>query len=214
MEAKWPVVQMVTAPLGECGAGMWGDRCTEDWTCNHWWIHPWTYSLRNTWQASSSSHRWEHYEDHVSDFSSVFHPAHPTGGQGAVSGSKPAPHCRLPHKPVIACESTEMWAWHASLQHWGTTGNHFCSIPVHPLHLKLHLQLLNVQKFCDNSVIVGLITDGDDREYRELTQNLLDWCLQNCLHINPGKPKGLVVDFSRGQHSPSSLMGIQGYGHW
>lgn len=57
--------------------------------------------------TGSSGVNWEHYEDHVSDLSSVFHPAHPTGGQGAVSGSKPPPHCRLPHKPVIACEGTE-----------------------------------------------------------------------------------------------------------
>lgn len=58
--------------------------------------------------AGSSGDNWEHYEDHVSDLCSVFHPAHPTRGQGAVSGSKPPPHSRLPHTPVIACEGTEI----------------------------------------------------------------------------------------------------------
>ncbi|KAM3875368.1 alpha-2-macroglobulin [Diretmus argenteus] len=53
----------------------------------------------------------------------------------------------------------------------------------------------HLQKFSDDSAIVGLITDEDDREYRGLTQDFVDWCQQNHLQINAGKPKELVVYF-------------------
>ncbi|KAI3368275.1 hypothetical protein L3Q82_007821 [Scortum barcoo] len=54
----------------------------------------------------------------------------------------------------------------------------------------------HLQKFSDDSaVVVGLITDGDDREYRGLIQDFADWCLRNNLQINAGKTKELVVDF-------------------
>ncbi|KAI3369209.1 hypothetical protein L3Q82_007442 [Scortum barcoo] len=60
----------------------------------------------------------------------------------------------------------------------------------------------HLQKFSDDSAVVGLITDGDDREYRGLIQDFADWCLRNNLQINAGKTKELVVDFRRRRHSP------------
>ncbi|KAI3353981.1 hypothetical protein L3Q82_018538 [Scortum barcoo] len=56
----------------------------------------------------------------------------------------------------------------------------------------------HLQKFSDDSAVVGLITDGDDREYRGLIQDFADWCLRNNLQINAGKTKQLVVDFHAG----------------
>lgn len=46
-----------------------------------------------------------------------------------------------------------------------------------------------MQKFFDGSGIVGPITDGNDREYRELTQDQVDWNQKNYLWINTGKNK-------------------------
>ena len=68
----------------------------------------------------------------------------------------------------------------------------------------------HLQKFSDDSAIIGLITDGDDREYRELTHNFVDWCQQNRLQINAGKTKEMVVDFRRCTHSPLTPLNIQG----
>ncbi|KAI3374114.1 hypothetical protein L3Q82_005934 [Scortum barcoo] len=65
-------------------------------------------------------------------------------------------------------------------------------------------------KFSDDSAVVGLITDGDDREYRGLIQDFADWCLRNNLQINAGKTKELVVDFRRRRHSPPAPVSIQG----
>lgn len=55
----------------------------------------------------------------------------------------------------------------------------------------------------DNSAILGLITDGDNREYRELTQDFVDWCQQNW---NTGKTKELVIDFHRHKHPPAEML--------
>ncbi|XP_051920057.1 uncharacterized protein LOC127599886 [Hippocampus zosterae] len=67
----------------------------------------------------------------------------------------------------------------------------------------------HLQKFSDDSAIVGLITEGDDREYRGLTKDFVDWCQQNLLQINPRKTKELVVDFCKKKSSPTP-MNIQG----
>ncbi|TWW54269.1 hypothetical protein D4764_0016560 [Takifugu flavidus] len=37
----------------------------------------------------------------------------------------------------------------------------------------------HLQKFSDDSAAVGLITDGDDTEYRGLIQDFVDWSLRN-----------------------------------
>ncbi|MDG2555456.1 reverse transcriptase family protein [Vibrio parahaemolyticus] len=68
----------------------------------------------------------------------------------------------------------------------------------------------HLQKFSDDSAIVGLITDGDDREYRELNQDFVDWCLRNHLQINAGKTKELMVDFRRCRLLPPTMVNIQG----
>ncbi|KAK3514993.1 hypothetical protein QTP70_003264 [Hemibagrus guttatus] len=71
------------------------------------------------------------------------------------------------------------------------------------------------QKFSDDSAIVSLITDDDDREYRELIQDFVNWCQRNwcqrnCLQINAEKNKELVVDFRRHKHPSLPLVNIQG----
>nr|AAA83744.1 orf2 [Batrachocottus baicalensis] len=68
----------------------------------------------------------------------------------------------------------------------------------------------HLQKFSDDSAIVGLISADDDREYRELNQDFLGWCQRNRLQINSSKTKELVVDFRRGKRSPPLPLSIQG----
>ncbi|XP_041860220.1 uncharacterized protein LOC121651828 [Melanotaenia boesemani] len=68
----------------------------------------------------------------------------------------------------------------------------------------------HLQKYSDDSAVVGLITDGDDREYRGLIQDFVDWSLRNNLQINTSKTKELVVDFRRHNNSPPVPVNIQG----
>ena len=53
------------------------------------------------------------------------------------------------------------------------------------------------QKFCDDSAFVGLISDGDNRAYRELIKDFVDWCQRNHLQLHARKTKELMVDFHR-----------------
>ncbi|KAK3527069.1 hypothetical protein QTP86_008800 [Hemibagrus guttatus] len=68
----------------------------------------------------------------------------------------------------------------------------------------------HLQKFSDDFATVGLIIDDDDREYRELIQEFVNWCQRNCLHINAGKTKELVVHFRRHKHPSPPPVNIQG----
>ncbi|KAM8738428.1 uncharacterized protein AB9X84_020913 [Acanthopagrus schlegelii] len=66
-----------------------------------------------------------------------------------------------------------------------------------------------MEKFSDDSAIIGLITDEDDRTYRELIQDFVDWCRQNHLQLNAGKTKELLVDFRR-HKQPCTQVNILG----
>ena len=66
----------------------------------------------------------------------------------------------------------------------------------------------HLQKFSDDSAIVGLIRDGD-RAYRKLIQDFVDWCQRNHLQLNAGKTKELVVDFRR-HKQPCTQVNILG----
>uniref|UniRef100_A0A8C6M681 Reverse transcriptase domain-containing protein n=1 Tax=Nothobranchius furzeri TaxID=105023 RepID=A0A8C6M681_NOTFU len=70
----------------------------------------------------------------------------------------------------------------------------------------------HLQKFSDDSAIVGLITGEDDSEYRRGTLDFVDWCQQNHLLINAGKTKELVVDFRRRRPTTVTPVNIQGVG--
>ncbi|KAK7896388.1 hypothetical protein WMY93_021713 [Mugilogobius chulae] len=67
-----------------------------------------------------------------------------------------------------------------------------------------------LQKFSDDSAIIGFITDDNDAEYRGLTQDFVDWCQQNHLLLKAGKIKEMVVDFRRRHTIALPPVNIQG----
>uniref|UniRef100_A0A3P9KN81 Reverse transcriptase domain-containing protein n=1 Tax=Oryzias latipes TaxID=8090 RepID=A0A3P9KN81_ORYLA len=64
-------------------------------------------------------------------------------------------------------------------------------------------------KFADDTTLVGLITKGDETNYREEVDLLTKWCRDNNLLLNVGKTKEIVVNFQRGntQHLPLIIDG-------
>uniref|UniRef100_A0AAZ1X703 Reverse transcriptase domain-containing protein n=1 Tax=Oreochromis aureus TaxID=47969 RepID=A0AAZ1X703_OREAU len=52
-------------------------------------------------------------------------------------------------------------------------------------------------KFADDTTVVGLISKGDEAEYREEVLKLAAWCSENKLTLNTKKTKELIVDFRR-----------------
>lgn len=65
-----------------------------------------------------------------------------------------------------------------------------------------------LKNFSDESAIVGLIIDGDDEEYRERTQNFVDWC-EPLDQSNMRKTKERAVDSHRHKHNPRQPINIK-----
>ncbi|KAI4896218.1 hypothetical protein NFI96_025832, partial [Prochilodus magdalenae] len=65
-------------------------------------------------------------------------------------------------------------------------------------------------KFADDATIVGLISDGDERAYRNEVECLDGWCKVNDLVLNTSKTKEIVVDFRRTKKSDHLPLHISG----
>ncbi len=67
----------------------------------------------------------------------------------------------------------------------------------------------HLQKFSDDSSIVGCINSDNEEEYRGLIESFVTWCNKNHLKLNISKTKELVVDYQR-KRSPPVPVTIQG----
>src|SRR4029434_2142808 len=68
----------------------------------------------------------------------------------------------------------------------------------------------HIQKFSDDSAVVGCIRDGQKGEYRSLLDILVQWCRHIHLQLNTSKTKEMVVDFRRSRPPllPVSIEGV------
>ena len=68
----------------------------------------------------------------------------------------------------------------------------------------------HLQKFSDDTAIVGCIRDGQEGEYRSLVEDFVQWCKLNHLQLNTTKTKEMVVDFQRTKRAllPVSIEGV------
>lgn len=67
----------------------------------------------------------------------------------------------------------------------------------------------HLQKFSDDSAIVGCVSGGEELEYRTVIKDFVRWCELNNLQLNVTKTRELVVDLKRTK-SPVSPVSIQG----
>ncbi len=63
-------------------------------------------------------------------------------------------------------------------------------------------------KFADDTILIGLIQDGDESAYRQEVKELSVWCSLNNLELNTLKTVEMIMDFRRNPpcsppHSPS-----------
>ncbi|XP_053508024.1 uncharacterized protein LOC128624412 [Ictalurus furcatus] len=67
----------------------------------------------------------------------------------------------------------------------------------------------HLQKFSDDSSIIGCIADDREEEYRDLIESFIGWCDIHHLQLSTGKTKELVVDFRRSKrpHTPVVIRG-------
>lgn len=58
-------------------------------------------------------------------------------------------------------------------------------------------QLCHLQKFSDDTAVVGCIEEGHEMEYRTLITSFVEWCEANRLQLNVTKTKEMEIDFRR-----------------
>ncbi|KAI3371987.1 hypothetical protein L3Q82_006857 [Scortum barcoo] len=68
----------------------------------------------------------------------------------------------------------------------------------------------HLQKFSDNTAIVGCVSEGNDCEYRKVIMDFVDWCELNHHQVNASNTKETVIDFSRKPSSNIAPVNIQG----
>ncbi|XP_078802203.1 uncharacterized protein LOC144991899 [Oryzias latipes] len=65
-----------------------------------------------------------------------------------------------------------------------------------------HSELCHLQKYSDDTAVVGCVKDGWEEEYRSLVERFVRWSGENYLQLNVAKTKEMVIDFSRRKSSP------------
>lgn len=65
-------------------------------------------------------------------------------------------------------------------------------------------------KFADDTTVTGLITEGDEQQYREEIEGLTLWCQKNNLELNTTKTKKLIVHFRKKQQTETLPLLING----
>ena len=68
---------------------------------------------------------------------------------------------------------------------------------LHTTDLQYNSESCHLQKFSDDSAVVGCISGGDEGEYRTLVDNFVEWSEQNHLMLNVSKTREMVIDFRR-----------------
>lgn len=81
------------------------------------------------------------------------------------------------------------------------------TVPV-PLVLTLYtsnfcynLELCHVQRYANNTVIMGCIRNSRDEEYRNSVRDFVAWWQRNHLELSTSKTKELVIDFGKSRPS-------------
>ncbi|KAK1794705.1 hypothetical protein P4O66_001415 [Electrophorus voltai] len=67
-----------------------------------------------------------------------------------------------------------------------------------------------IVKFADDTVVMGLISDNDERAYLEEIKHLENWCQEKNLLLNVSKTKELIVDCSKKQERHYQPVRISG----
>ncbi|TWW54867.1 hypothetical protein D4764_0229500 [Takifugu flavidus] len=60
-----------------------------------------------------------------------------------------------------------------------------------------HSETCHLQKYSDDTVIVGCVENGQEDEYRDLVESFVRWSRENLLQLNVTKTKEMVVDFRK-----------------
>ena len=80
---------------------------------------------------------------------------------------------------------------------------------LHTTDFSYQTESCHLQKFSDDSALVGCTSKGDEAQYRAVVDNFVTWCELNHLQRNTTNTKELVVDLRRTRTpvTPVSILG-------
>ena len=62
-----------------------------------------------------------------------------------------------------------------------------------------------LEKFADDTELVGKITNDEDALYHKQIENFVNWCDRNYLYLNVSKTKEMCIDFRKNQRCPKPV---------
>jgi len=66
--------------------------------------------------------------------------------------------------------------------------------------LSLCSKTCKIIKYADDTVVIGLINNDNEQEYRDTISYVTSWCSENSLDLNTGKTKEMLFDFRKTQN--------------
>ena len=76
---------------------------------------------------------------------------------------------------------------------------------LYTLDFRYNSESCHIQKYSDDTAVVGCVRGGQEKEYRDLVESFYGWTKNNCLLLNTTKTKELVVDFRRSKTQYQSV---------
>lgn len=69
----------------------------------------------------------------------------------------------------------------------------------------------HIQKFSDDTAIVGCVFEGNKLEYREVIRGFVSWCELNQLQLNANKTKEMMINFKKktSHFIPVNIQGLE-----
>ena len=61
-------------------------------------------------------------------------------------------------------------------------------------------------KYVDDTVVIGLINNDNEQEYRDTVSYVSSWCNENHLNLNAGKTKEMIFDFRKIQNDKAPII--------
>ena len=61
-------------------------------------------------------------------------------------------------------------------------------------------------KYADDTVVIGLINNDNEQEYRDTVSYVSLWCNENHLNLNAGKTKEMIFDFRKIQNDKAPII--------
>ena len=110
---------------------------------------------------------------------------------------------------TCACVTVCQIQWSATLEYPQGTVLSLFLFTLYTTDFSYQTESCHLQKFSDDSAVVGCISKGEEAEYTAVVDKFVSWCWLNHLQLNTTKTKELVVDLRRTKTpvTPVSILG-------